>query len=269
MLRQALRLALLGSALLAVWSSASACPPIFFRPYYPPMMAAPYYAPQPYYVMPAPQAYPPPRVQIERTKPADFAKPEPAKPDAAVKPAGFKSTESVPLSPPRPEPAVPKAAVPEFKLDPLPGATPKSDVPQLPAPGATTPKDSEGTTIPPLLPPLKGVPDPTVPPLAIPTPAIPKSSTSKASPLSDRPRAEVIPVDGALSDPAGRRTVGFFNRSDRDVRLTVEGQTITLPTRHYVTARVPTTFGWKLDDGPDEKTVVPTAAPGVEVVIRR
>ena len=28
-------------------------------------------------------------------------------------------------------------------------------------------------------------------------------------------------------------------------------------------------FGWKLDDGPDEKTVIPAAAPGVEVVIRR
>jgi hypothetical protein len=275
-----------GLALLSA-SAASACPPIFFRPYYcyPPVVVVPYYVPQPYYVVPQAAPAPrPPRVQVEPTKPGEFARPEPAKPTPpapkqsaettptpGVKPADFKTTDSIPLPTPRPvtpETAVPKPAVPDFKIDPPAGAAPKADVPQLPAPNAT--KEPEGVKIPPLVPPLKGVPDPTVPPLAIPTPALgAKSSTSKSSPLADRPRVEVVPAEGSLRDLSGRRTVGFFNQSDRDVRLTVEGQTITLPKRHTVTAAVPATFAWKLDDGADETTTIPGAAPGVEVLIRR
>ena len=68
--------------------------------------------------------------------------------------------------------------------------------------------------------------------------------------------------------PTAKRTVGFFNHTDRDLKLTVEGDTVTLPRRHYVTAEVPATFGWKLD-GDERRTEVPAAAPGVEVVIRK
>lgn len=272
-------------------SAASACPPLFFRPYYcyPPVVVVPYYVPQPYYYVPAPAtpASRPPQVRVEPSMPStEFAKPAPANPgttpanpkqsttttpDSGVKPADFRTPDSIPLSQPRPvtpETATPKPVVPDFKLDPPAGAAPKSDVPQLPSPGSTA-KGPDGVKIPAVVPPLKGVPDPTVPPLAIPTPALDtKSSTSRSSPLSDR-RADVVPVDGVAADPAGRRKVGFFNQSDRDVRLTVEGQAITLPKRHTVTASVPATFAWKLDDGPDEKTTIPGAAPGVEVLIRR
>jgi len=285
MSRQARYAALLAVLFLGV-PAASACPPIFFRPYYyyPPaaMMPAPYYVPPPYYYVPppAPTARPP-QVQVEPSKPTEFAKPESAKPpatspkqstDTGVKPAEFRTPDSIPLAQPRPvtpETAVPKPAIPEFKLDPPAGGVPKADVPQIPAPGSAA-KEPDGVKIPPLVPPLKGVPDPTVPPLAIPTPTVDnRSSTSKSSPLTDRPRVEVVPAEGMLRDPLGRRSVGFFNQSDRDVRLTVEGQTITLPRRHTVTASVPATFAWKLDDGPVEKTTIPGAAPGVEVLIRR
>ena len=286
MSRQVFRLALLGLAVLPTGSAALGCPPLFFRPYYLPPIAVPYYVPQPYYVVPAPQyqPYPPPRVRVEPSKPAEFARPEPAKPDAVtprinpvapatqtppsgIRPAEFKSTDSTPLAAPRP--ATPDIAVPGLKIDPPAGAASKGDAPQLPAPVPSSAKEPEGVKIPPVVPPLKGVPDPTVPPLAIPTPADPRTSTSKSSPLADRPRVEVVPADGAPPADLARRSVGFFNQSDRDVRLTVEGRTITLPRRHYVTAVVPATFGWKLDDGPAEQTAIPTAAPGVEVVIRR
>ena len=158
-------------------------------------------------------------------------------------------------------------AKPETASPPKSG-TPKLELPQVPLPGKAKGDDAK---IPPLIPRLS---NPDVPPLTIPkVPVEPASkgdtSTSKASPLTGAPGVDVFPVAGPPpAGPTAKRTVGFFNHTDRDLKLTVEGDTVTLPRRHYVTAEVPATFAWKLD-GDERRTEIPAAAPGVEVVIRK
>jgi hypothetical protein len=178
--------------------------------------------------------------------------------------------DRIPLvAPPRPaDPdagAVPMIPVPNVPAKPE-GVSPPS-IPLLPPPGKS--KEDDG----PKLPPLRGVPDPSRPGLSLPVPGgDPGKSTSKASPLTARPRplVDVIPVAGAApADPAVRRRVNFFNHTDRDLWLVVEGQAVTLPRRHQITASVPPTFIWQLDGGAEQKTAIPATAPGVEVVIRR
>jgi hypothetical protein len=247
-------------------------------------------------------------VQQESTAPEGarpgLARPEPATPDAApsprsaepkrnldgpgapdaVKPATFETPKSAapagekPLFAPARIPIVPpRSADPDRDappLIPIPNVPSKPEVvsppsiPVLPAP--TKPKAGES----PMLPPLRGIPDPTLPGLSLPPPGSGDSakSTSKASPLTitPRPLVDVIPVAGTPpSAPDSRRRVGFFNHTDRDLRLTVEGQSITLPRRHHIAARVPPRFVWKLEDGAEQKTEVPASAPGLEVVIRK
>jgi hypothetical protein len=80
---------------------------------------------------------------------------------------------------------------------------------------------------------------------------------------------DVYPVDGPPpAGPNAKRTVGFFNHTGRDLTLTVEGETVTLPRRHYISAGVSATFTWKLD-GDERRTEIPAAAPGIEVVFRK
>jgi hypothetical protein len=230
---------------------------------------------------------PPPTVRQEPSDPAEPARPEPATPGPAkpepvipkpvapgappgnpsasapaapsVKPAAFAGPEAAPAGP-RP---VPK------------GDVPRIEVPQVPVPGAPAEKPKGGdANIPPLVPRLQNpdVPPLTIPQLPVEPPAATGTSTSKASPLTGTaaPRGDVYPVDGPPpATPTARRRVGFFNHTDRDVRLTVEGQSVTLPGRHFVTAEVPAKFGWRLDGGEERRTEVPAAAPGVEVVIRK
>lgn len=179
-----------------------------------------------------------------------------ADPDGPVKPTEFAKPQTA--SPPEPK-ASPKSVAP------------KPPVPQVPLTGTPEPSKSDEAKIPSLIPRL---PTPDVPPLTIPQlpvekPAQGDNSTSKASPLSGATRVEVFPVDGPPpASPNARRRVGFFNHGDRDLKLTVEGESVTLPRRHFVTAEVPAAFTWKLD-GDEQRTEVPAAAPGVEVVIRK
>src|SRR5262249_28554063 len=128
--------------------------------------------------------------------------------------------------------------------------------------------------LPPLIPRLT---NPDMPPLTIPQLPVEPSgpgtkSTSKASPLTGAKshQVDLYPVDGTPSTPPkARRKVGFFNHTDRDVRVTVEGETLVLRRRHYVSAEVPARFVWKLDNDEERQTDVPITAPGVEVVIRK
>ena len=134
-------------------------------------------------------------------------------------------------------------------------------------------RELETPRIPALIPRVPGG-DTSLPPLLVPSPAndSPGTSTSRSSPLnaSRRTGYDVIPVDGpAPATPSAKRSVGFFNHTDRDLQLTVEGQTITLPKRHSVTAEVPAKFTWTLEGNLEQNTEIPLAAPGVEVVIRR
>ncbi|MGL6094937.1 MAG: hypothetical protein ACRC7O_03915, partial [Fimbriiglobus sp.] len=61
----------------------------------------------------------------------------------------------------------------------------------------------------------------------------------------------------------------FYNRSGRDVRITVSGEAMPLPANSYVTARVSGVFRWTLDGGSLESAEVPAGAAGLDVVIRR
>lgn len=270
MLRQLVSLALVGVAALPVFAQWVCVPQ---RPVYTPPVVC---------VIPCPPAasptpLPPPRVTQEPTLP--MPKPMPKElppPESAVRPA---TGEAVP-TPAVPTPAVPTPAqpeppklVPKITVDPAP--TPKIEPLQLPLPGpiaepkSAVPNEPEAVKIPPLTPRLPGT-DSGLPPLSL--PPVANESTSRSSPLSAKPRAavEVFPVDGSpLASPTMKRTIGFFNHTDRDLTLTVDGETITLPKRHQVTATVAAKFRWKFDDSPERTTEVPTTAPGVEVVFRK
>jgi hypothetical protein len=81
--------------------------------------------------------------------------------------------------------------------------------------------------------------------------------------------ADVYPVAGPAPVAGELRTVGFTNRAGRTVTLTVGDQTLELPADTAVSAKVPATFAWTLDGGPDRRTEIPANATGVEVVIRK
>ena len=249
MLRQLVSLALVGAAALPAFAQWVCVP------------QRPVCLPPVVYVVPCPPVtqLPAPRVSLEPT----LAPPRPM--DAAIRPVTGVAVPTPAVPTPQPE-------TPKITLDPLP--SPKIEPLQLPIPGPTAepksavPNEPEALKIPPLIPRLPGT-DSGLPPLSL--PPVPNESTSRSSPLSAKPQAavDVFPVDGPpLASPSMKRTIGFFNHTDRDLKLTVDGETITLPKRHQVTATVAAKFRWKLDDGPERTTEVPTTAPGVEVVFR-
>lgn len=281
MMRHSAPLALLGLALVPDWAVALGgrrvcvpppppCPTwVTVVPPYQPTLPV---APPNYSILPAPtvQAEPATPAPAKPAQPKADPAPAAPRPVAPGVPPGSAATD--PSGPEKPiEFAKPQTASP-----PEPKATPKADapkpqVPQVPLTGTPEPSKSDEAKIPTLIPRL---PSPDVPPLTIPQlpvekPAQGDHSTSKASPLSGAKRVEVFTVDGPPpASPRARRTVGFFNHSDRDLKLTVEGESVTLPRRHYVTAEVSAAFTWRLD-GDELRTEVPAAAPGVEVVIRK
>ncbi len=233
------------------------------------------------YVVPCQPAAPataPPRISQDAPLHAPRPMPKDPAPDAAVRPTAGMAVPTPAVPPPQPE--APRPA-PRISLDPVPApsappATPKSEPLQLPPPSPTAepkaavPGEAEGVKIPPLIPRLPGT-DASLPPLSL--PPVPNESTSRSSPLGAKPQTaavEVFPVDGPPpASPAMRRAIGFFNHTDRDLRLTVEGETITLPRRHQVTATAPAKFRWRIDGGPERTTEVPATSPGVEVVFRK
>jgi len=210
--------------------------------------------------------------------PEPTARPEAAKPDATI-PSTPVPTTPAPKPPITPLPGLPRTALdaPEGRpadavripvtavpLTPdapsVPLAQPRPVVPT----GAVAPAAEPGRF--PIVPRVPGG-ESTLPPLQIVPP--PEPSTSRSSPLSDRKAFEVVPVTGAAPAAGALRSVGIFNHTDRDVSLTVEGETVTLPKRSYVTAAVPRKFAWKLGDGAAQTTEVPADSPGVEIVLRR
>lgn len=288
------------------WLSAAPvpCPPAFS--YSPPVVyhAAPVY-PAPVYLPPV-QACPPaspaprgPQVIPERmaepksTTKAEETKPAPAAPTAptAIRTIGNEERlppMPVPLQPttdrqptaarPTTDLATPKAATeeshrPAVKPDPLPAfpdlgkpADPKAD--RLPAfPDLSKPTDPKADRLPAFddLPPL--------PPLAPPLPAaseLPAKTTVKSSPLNADGVAGVYPLAGPRpAVQTSKRSVGFVNKSERDLLLTVGGKTTTLPSGHYLRLDLPPTFIWQIGGEKEREITVPTDAPGVDVVIRK
>jgi len=218
-----------------------------------------------YYSYPQPQLAPP-TVKPDPVKPgvpkATREAPPPIRPAADATP--------VPAVPPMIEkidslnlttPTIPPT---NLKLDPIPF------VPATPTPAVPAPSGPAIPIIPEIKPSeLPKAPAPVVPPLSIPDLL---STTSKSSPLTGAAKSvvDVYPVDGpAPSSPSALRKVVFFNHTEREVKLLVGSRSVLLPKKHSLAADVSASFEWKLDDEATRKTEIPTAAPGVDVVIRK
>ncbi len=285
MIRRSLILALLAS--LAAPVSAQA---FFFRPfcyhgyhgyhgyYAPPPVAywynPPVYALPPVYLpayecapaAPLPQPKPKPKV-MEAPKPMEKPAPkvELPKPKEVVPAAAIEK--------PKTEPAIPMVAVPDAPkpVEKQPVA-PKA-VPLVLPPVKTDEKPDAGVpAIPKLNLPL-AVPDP-----AVPTPAVPKADEKKipeiklppiVSESKYTPResldVRVIPLDGKAV--AGKRTVSFYNYTDRALSLSVDGQLKTLPAKSSLALALPDSFLWSVG-GQKETTEIPADAAGLSVVIK-
>src|SRR5262249_28242848 len=154
----------------------------------------------------------------------------------------------------------------------LPGtATP------TPAPPVSVPDSGPKDTIPPATPKLPELPGPkppmggndTLPPLVLP-PETP-GSVSKASPLSGTTKRGLSVQVLTASGPAARastRKVGFYNYTDRDIELVIEGRAVTLPKMTYIHAEVSPTFRWKYADQAMRAENVPDGAAGLDVLFR-
>jgi hypothetical protein len=158
------------------------------------------------------------------------------------------------------EPKLPPLEVPgAAPAAPAAPATPAPAVPgPAPAPAALTPKNQD------LLPPLTLPPDASVAPDGPAKPVEVKSSplgAARALTVSAFPAAGTVAANGL-------RKVGFYNYTKRDLTLTIEGKTVTLPAMSYLHAQLLPTFTWKCADQPPAKVTVPADATGLDVLIR-
>gem|GEM_PF-7127295 len=171
---------------------------------------------------------------------------------SGIIPAG----EKVPVVPPVEKPRfvpVPEAPSAPVKPAPAPAIAAPGELPALELPKLELPKLQ-----------LPGAID-SIPPMVPLAPV-----TAKASPVNATPkRFEIVPIDGIPpASPSESRIVRFFNVSGKDVQVTINGEVGTLPKKSVISAKMPASFKWKLDN--EELSVnVPTAAPGIEVLIRR
>ncbi|AWM37486.1 hypothetical protein GobsT_45430 [Gemmata obscuriglobus] len=178
--------------------------------------------------------------------------------------------------PKEPEPKLPTLELPKEGGAKLPALElPKGDSPiKLPdVPGAAAvpvPAPAPDALIPPPGVSVPRNPD-ALPPLTLPpdTPISPdtKPTQVKSSPLSGALKVSVFPATGTAG-ANGLRKVGFYNHTDRDLALTIEGQAVKLPAKTYLHAQLPRTFTWKHSDQPVTKETVPTDASGLDVVFR-
>ena len=125
---------------------------------------------------------------------------------------------------------------------------------------------------------------PRIPKVTLPLPGdrvdkpLPKEAPKKDAPKADGPRKDappgktveqfVIPSDNK-AEPRAEVKVGFFNHTDRDITLVVNGESVKLPSTEYVTLRLPRTFTWAERGARGTDVVVPPDAEGLEIVFRK
>jgi hypothetical protein len=279
--------------------------PVYVAPPCPPMFLAPPVCCPPAAVAPAPDTTKPaaPQVVPERmappkavapdttkgdpSKPLDQPKPEkpvepklpsvvpspdtkrspaPAAPMEPIKPVTSEEKlppVSVPLNPPAPAPMLPKLSLPETTPPPTPNPTPAKD---------SNPIEVKPTPVAPekALPKLE-LPNldlPSAPPLAV-----PKEVEVKSSPIAAEktPVAiELFPKDGAVpGDPSEKRIVTFHNFSGRDLILTIDGKSYTLPAKHTVEGKLNPQFTLRVGLGEEQDVKLPASAPGAEIVLKK
>ncbi|MCE9565169.1 MAG: hypothetical protein K8U57_24315 [Planctomycetes bacterium] len=179
---------------------------------------------------------------------------------------------------------------PDFRPIAVPKDLPKSAIPKA-APAAEVRPEAGvgGMAVPSPAPPIPEglIPSPSVPvlpdatkapfpPLTLPpdTPVPPKGSVSRSSPLTATGKGEmtvsVFPAQAGQGEFLGNgyRTVGFYNHTERDMNLTIEGRVVKLPAKMYLHAKLAPTFTWSHGENPVVRESVPTGASGVDVVFR-
>lgn len=279
-------------------------PPVYCQPVYvqpclpvnPPMLAPPRIEP----VKPrAGSSLDAPRSIAQPNPPAPVrpAEIEPVRPAANVETPKLPKIDVAPApKPTEPEPKAPKLDFPtltpepkqpvielpkvdEPKLPPLElpkdtGSNPKLPPLELPGvPAIPVPAPAPDSLIPPSALPVPKTAD-TLPPLTLPpdTPVSPdaKPVEAKSSPLAavaNGVKVSVFPASGVVA-ANGVRKVGFYNHTDRDLSLTIEGKAVALPAKTYILAHLPPTFTWKHGDKPATKETVPADAAGIDVLFK-
>jgi hypothetical protein len=190
-----------------------------------------------------------------------------------LSPAVWGAPAPKPL-PPAPVPFVPKGAA--VREEDEPPATKPADKPKngTKAKGPEL-KENDTPRIPKLKLPLPGdpiEPDPSAgkPPAEKKVP--PKSELEAKEPVADRAKAVeqfFIPADAGRGEPKAEVKVGFFNHSDREIVLDVNGEAVRLPSEQYVTLRLPRTFKWAEKGQKGTDVTVPSDADGIEIVFRK
>jgi hypothetical protein len=147
----------------------------------------------------------------------------------------------------------------------VPKAKPADTTEDVPVPAKKAPAKEGGSSDGPRIPkaklPLPGDP------LDKSVPEVPKSEKK------DRVEGKafeqfVVPAEGR-GEPKAEVKVGFFNHSDREISLDVNGEAVKLPAEQYVTLRLPRTFKWSEKGTKGNDVVVPPDADGIEIVFRR
>lgn len=162
--------------------------------------------------------------------------------------------------PPAPPPFVPKAGVGVREEEEERGPAPRT---------LDKPKEGDAKE-PPRIPKTK-LPIP-ADPADIDLPAPKKTEPTKTEPRADAGKAVeqfLIPTDDKRGEPRAQIKVGFFNHSEREIMLDVNGEAVRLPSEQYVTLRLPRTFAWSEKGQKTTDVVVPPDADGIEIVFRR
>ena len=218
----------------------------------------------------APEAKLPP-IELPKVEPGPKLPPIelPKSTDPELPPIEFPANDKEPKLPPL---ELPKTDTP--KPIELPKADARPKLPPIELPKADVLPKPSGLEFPgvPAVPVPAPAPD-ALPPLTLPpdTPVAPdaKPVESKSSPLTTA-REVKVSVFAASGTAAGRglRTVGFFNHTDRDLSLTIEGKAVKLPAKTYLHAQLPPAFTWAHGDKPAAKETVPADASGVDVLFK-
>ena len=79
---------------------------------------------------------------------------------------------------------------------------------------------------------------------------------------------DVFPVAALDKKVEGYRTVTFFNHTNREVSLTIEGKSVKLPAKSYVESKLAQSFKWGYGERPAGSEQVPDGAAGLDVVFR-
>ncbi len=263
------------------------CPPVYPQP----LPCPPMFAPAPAVCCPpAAVTSSTPKVVPERMATPKATTPETPTP---VTPKVERPVEPVvPRIPneesqlPTPRPVEPKAIVPAPPITPVVGGndnippigvppTPPA-LPKLSFPPAGEPRLEptvpERTPNPAPKSDTGGLPKMELPSLDNPPLAVPKAVEVKSSPLSGGRKElpyELFPVAGAVSGLDAKRAVTFHNFSGRDLLLTIDGKTVTLPAKHTLAGTVGEKFKLQIGAREEFEVTVPAGAPGAEVVLRK